>query len=135
MGFKAPVTIFKLNFKDEYAGLEVAVKSVPTGDLMDLMKMAVTLGSSGKDVKATDMDAVSSLFSGFAGALVSWNLEDEQGVAIPATLAGVNSLEFQFVVMVIMVWVEAVAGVSSDLGKASNSGGTFQGAPIPMEPL
>jgi len=135
MGFRAPSTIFKLNFKGELEGLEVATKSVPTGDLMDLMRMAVSLGSRGSDIKPEDMDAVNSLFAGFAKALLSWNLEDEEGEPIPATLEGIVGQEFNFVIAIIMTWVEAVAGVNIDLEKDSPSGKTSMEGNIPMELL
>jgi len=138
MGYKRKSLQYRLVFDDpEMEGLEVVTKSVSSGRLMGLMKLADLAGQAGKkrEFTANDARAVESLFEGFASALVSWNLEDEKDEPVPATLEGVKDQDFDFVLSIIMAWIEAVAGVSADLGKDSRSGGTFPEAPIPMAPL
>jgi hypothetical protein len=136
MGFKKQSTLFKLEFEDpSYSGLEVTAKSVPTGDFLDLMEAAARMDLTSKDLSPEDLKAVRILVNGFASALVSWNLEDDDDKPVPANVEGVRAQELDFVLPIITAWMDAVAGVSSSLGKESNSGGTFPGAPIPMAPL
>lgn len=135
MGYKKKATVYKLKFEDpELDGLEVMAKSLPTGELLGLIRMAVSL----KDEETTnlseeDLATIEKLFQGFAKALVSWNLEDEDGKPVPSTLRGVQSQEFDFVLPIIMAWIQAVAGVDKDLGKDSNSGPSFPVPSIPMD--
>jgi hypothetical protein len=137
MGFKPKRTIYNLNFKGtEYEGLEVRVKSLSNGELMKLMSLAVKLTEQeNKDLDITDVTSVTDLFVGFAKGLVSWNVEDDDDRPVPATLEGVNSQEFGFIMMLVMNWVQAIGGVSDDLGKDSSSGLPSLEALLPMEPL
>lgn len=138
MGYRREAIQYKLVFDDpSMEGLEVTTKSVSSGRLLKLMKLADLAGSAGKkrQFTADDARAVESLFNGFASALVSWNLEDEKGEPVPPTLEGVQEQDFDFVLSIIMSWIEAVAGVSSDLGKDSSSGVSFPEGSLPMDPL
>lgn len=133
MGFKKQTTIFELAFADKaYEGLEVRAKSIPSGDFLDLMEAATALDLTKQTFSESDLHAVKFLFDGFAKALISWNLEDEFGTAIPATLEGVRDQEFPFLMPIITAWMDAVAGVSADLGKESRSGVTSPDLQIPM---
>jgi len=132
MGFKRQTTVYDLHFEDpRFEGLEVQAKSLPTGKLMKLMRLSTQIGGKGVD----DLASVDELFGGFAAALVSWNLEEEDGTPIPATLDAINDQDFDFVMAVIMAWMEAVAGVPSDLGKDSTSGDPSLEASLPMAPV
>ncbi len=133
MGYKKQTTVFNLAFADKvYEGLEVQAKSIPSGDFIDLMDSATKLDLTSKSFSNDDLNAVKFLFEGFAKALVSWNLEDEFGKAVPATLAGVRDQEFPFLMPIITAWMDAVAGVSADLGKESGSGEII---PVPQIPM
>lgn len=136
MGFKKESTVFKLEFEDPaYSGLEVKAKSVPTGDFLDLMDAASKMDLTSKTFSPNDLKAVRVLIEGFAKALVSWNLEDDNDEPVPATFASVRDQELPFLLPIVTAWMDAVAGVSAELGKASSSGGTFPEAAIPMAPL
>jgi len=136
MGFKKQETRFELRFADsELEGLEVSARSVSSGALLELMDHAQNIDVTRKSFQPSDLKAVRFLLEGFAGALVSWNLEDEQGCAVPATIDSVKEQEFTFIMPIVTAWMDAVAGVSSDLGKDSGSGETFPVESIPMETL
>ncbi len=136
MGFKKESTVFKLEFEDPaYSGLEVLAKSVPTGDFLDLMDAAARMDLTNKNFSPDDLKAVKILIEGFAKALVSWNLEDEDDEPVPANVQGVRDQELPFLLPIVTSWMDAVAGVSPDLGKESSSGETSPEVAIPMAPL
>lgn len=133
-GFKRQTTIYELKFEDpSLDGLEVRARSLPIGKLMKLMKVAVAIGAEVNG--AASISGVDDLFKGFSEALVDWNLQEEDGTPVPTTLEAINDQDFEFVMPVIMAWIQAVAGVGAELGKGSNSGGTFPVGSLPMAPL
>lgn len=79
-----------------------------------------------------DMEEV---FGEFAKVLVSWNLEDEDGEPVPTTYEGLMSYDFQFVLAVVLGWMQAVAGVPTPLDRPSRDGGPSLVESLPMEPL
>lgn len=122
-GFKVVSTIFKLVFEGEaYEGLEVQAKSLPLRDFLALQ---------GQDEGEAGLKVIDK----FGDALVSWNLEDEEGNLIPANADGLGSLEFSFVKILLDAWMEAVASVPNLSRPVSNDGGTSQELSIPMELL
>lgn len=134
-GYKRKSTIYKLVFDDsDMAGLEVMAKSVPTGRLLKLMKLADVAGQGvqKKQLTAEDVAAIESLFEGFAKALISWNLVDDDDAPVPANLEGVHDQDFEFVLTIIMQWIEAIAGTSTNLGKASSDGPLSLVGSLPM---
>lgn len=137
-GYRHQPKVYKLTFED-YPGLEIETKSVSTGRLMKLMRMAVRLQDKELDdaseLTEEDADAVDALFSGFAKALVRWNLEDEDGQPVPATKDGVYDQDFDFILSIINDWIAAVSGTPGDLGKGSNSGPLFPEVSLPMDLL
>lgn len=136
MGYKRQTTTYKLQFTGtEYAGLEVEARSISAGRLLKLIRLAelATAGAERRGLTQDDMTAIDGLFTGFAGALIRWNLEDEDGTPVPTTVDGVKSQDFEFIMAVIGAWIEAVAGVPADLGKDSTSGVTFPEHLIPMD--
>jgi hypothetical protein len=127
MGYIDEETVYKLTFPDgKREGLEVRTTSVATGDLLKIIKLAAQVQES-KDAEAS-IEVIEDLLSGFAEALVSWNIEqrvDGEVVPVPATLAGLKSRRLDLVIEVIYAWIEAVSGTPGDLGKGSVSGVTF----------
>lgn len=116
MGFKHQAKVYRLVFDDPALnGLEVKARSLSIGELND--------------------DEV-RVFESFAKALVSWNLEDEDGNPLPATLEAIESYpDAEFMTTLVSAWVNAITGVDKDLGKDSTSGKSFPEDTIPMEPL
>jgi hypothetical protein len=133
-GYRRAAKVYKLKFtEDEFTGLEVRAKSVPLGKFLDLTKL-VDL-QNGTALGPEQMEQIRDLFTGFATALVSWNLQEEDGTDVPATLEGLYSQEFDFVLQIIMAWMEAIAGVAAPLVRSSNSGATIPEGSLPMVPL
>jgi hypothetical protein len=145
VGYVRKATIYRLIFEDEdLDGLEVRVRGMTTGQLLDLTRAASSLvGKVGgqvrvEDLAPSDMDSMDLLFSSLADALVEWNLEEEVDGAVlpvPATLAGIRSQESAFVFRLVSEWMEAAGGTPGPLGGRSTSGGTFPEVSLPMEPL
>lgn len=121
MGFKVKRKVFRLVFKDtDLEGLEVMARSLTTGQLIELQEAQ----KGGMHAAVTTM---------FAAALVSWNLEDEDGSPVPATLEGVRSMEIDFNNAVIGAWTDAVVGVKAPLSPTSSDGQPSVEASIPMD--
>jgi len=116
VGFKHQPKIYKIVFDDpDLAGLEVKARGLSIGELRD--------------------DEITPAES-FANALVSWNLEDEEGRPLPMTLGTLeNYPDLNFINTLVEAWLNAVIGVDDELGKDSGSGKPFLEGSIPMEPL
>ena len=133
MGYRKKVTVLKLVFED-HEGLEVRMRSVPLGPFLDISKLAEMAGDSYVPAPQ-DVEKIDQLFTAFAEYLIDWNLEDEDGTPVPATLEGVRKQDFDFALLMVMEWIQAAAGVPSPLERPSNSAGTSQEVSLPMEPL
>ncbi|MGH3587162.1 MAG: hypothetical protein ACRDQ0_12645 [Pseudonocardia sp.] len=142
MGFEFEGNIYTLEFQTPtHWGLEVRCTSVPIGQLRRLIGMAVEVQAAAGQPQAkrkftpAQAQALEGLISGFADALVSWNLE-RKGVPVPATQEGLDEQPFEFLYPVITAWFDAVGGVAeeSDLGKGSPSGVIFPESSLPMAP-
>lgn len=132
MGFKRSKKVYKLVFTGEYEGLEVRATSMPLGEYMAIAKM-MDMDTSNPD--SQDLGQLDALFEKFANALVWWNLEDDNGQPIPATVAGLYTQDLEFVLTIIMQWVNAVTGVAAPLEQPSSSGSPSLEASLPMEAL
>jgi hypothetical protein len=122
---------YRLHFEGaEYDGLEVLMKPVSTGELLDITEQTET---------AATTEQVRQLLGRVAGYLHSWNVGDGDGGILPATADGLLTLEYHFVKAIIEAWQEAVVGVDTPLPMPSN--GTRPLPPsglalsLPMEPL
>lgn len=109
MGFTAPRRTMRLMFTDpSYAGLEVTTAVAVLGTLDEAAGLAHI---DPQAVSSEDMARVDRLITAFAAALKSWNLEDDTGAPIPATEAGVRSLDLPFAMQLIGAWLEAAGEV------------------------
>lgn len=151
-GFVTKRKVLRLTFADdtEYAGLEVRARKVPLGTFLELLALADTArvgeGLSAEDLGEDEIGALKGLFTGFAEALVSWNLQepvlDAEGeetgevVDVPATAEGLMGQEMDLGMAVVGAWMEAVGGgVAAPLGPTSPGGSPSAEASLPMEPL
>lgn len=129
MGFKKAAKVYTLKFKDpEYIGLEIKAKSIPTGLFLKMMRQA----------ELTDEEKIGrseELIKLFAKSIVAWNLEDENGKPVPKTITGLETQDFDFLMLLVSTWIDAVSGVDESLEKKSNSGDQFPAVSIPMETL
>jgi hypothetical protein len=137
-GYTPKRRTFRLIFEDEeFAGLVVRAKSVPIGGLLDALGLAA-LGDvldHPEKMRPEDLAKLEALFETFADALLEWNVRDERGRKVPATLAGVRSQDTDFILSVIKAWYQGVVGVSAPLGARSSNGPPSEPPRLPMESL
>lgn len=139
MGFKRPT--YTITFPDghRFYGLEVKTRSVNFEIIMGVQRALASLPESGADVEKVTADEsarmIGDIADGFGAALVSWNLEDDDGTPVPASAESIRKEDFALVLSVVMRWLDTVSNVDDDLGKGSPSGPPSQAASIPMVPL
>lgn len=116
---------YELDFDGEgdFDGLKVKARGLSVGQYLQVAKLA----------EAKDQEAANELLAKFAEALVEWNVQDEDGNKLSTDLQGVSSCDFDFIMKIIAAWMTAVAGVSKELGKGSNSTATSLELQLPME--
>lgn len=125
MGYKRIPVIYTLNEIPGEEGLIVRMKTISFGKVRRLIRL---LEDSGDE---NVMDAISGEMS---ANLVSWNLEDDNG-PVDASTEGIDAQDFDLVLKVVNSWLDAITGVSAELGKDSSGGGKFPGQPMTMETL
>ena len=136
MGYKRPGKLHTLTWGEgsELHGLQVVVRSLSIGALVQFAGLAAKITADGV-TPAELAEAAPELFGAFAGRLAGWNLEDDTG-PVPATLEGVESQDLEFVVQIVLAWMEAVASVGNPLPDGSGpSPPPGPEASLPMEPL
>lgn len=154
MGYREKKRTFTLAFPEdsEYAGLEVCAKSISFGQLMGMLDLARM--SPGKKVQPEDIQDIDKLIRSFAGRIVSWNLEDEEGNPVsfePLTIEGRDGVkretpaearyrvlmdrDMDMVLDLVFAWLDGMVGTPGPLGKTLNDGGPSEEVLIPMEPL
>lgn len=126
MGFREPSTI-RLVFEpsDEYHGLEVRMRGMSIADWLAVTGLD---GSEGEDANAT--------MHRFYKALVSWNLEDDNGHPVP--VADAPNRDSRMIRRLNNTWIQALSGVrrADPLPETSPSGETYpELSAIPTEPL
>lgn len=132
MGYKRAKKQYRLKFEDpDMAGFEVVMGSLSVGELMDLTG-SVTAAQTDAAAGAAGNAA---MLAKFAAKIISWNLEDEDGTPVPATLEGVKTQDLGFVMEIITAWMEATAGVDPTSQAAANGTGTLPAVSLPMERL
>lgn len=125
MGYKKVPVIHTLNEIEGEDGLVVRLKSVSFGKVRKLMRLTSDDGDDSM------MDEIAAMFQ---DALVSWNLEDEEG-PVPTTVEAVENQDFDFVMKIVHAWLDRMTGPSEELGKDSSSGEKFPGRPLTMDIL
>jgi hypothetical protein len=134
MGFTPEPTHYRLKFEQPaLKGLEVTAESLSVDEFLRVSELATA--ATAKDRGAEAGDAARQLLDAFAANLVSWNIEDKDGNLVAPSRAEVGALKFDFVLKVIMAWMEAVASVDTPLPGGSPSGGTSPEPSLPMVPL
>jgi hypothetical protein len=118
MGYKLQKKLLKLRF-EEYEGLIVKAKSASLGQVLGLMDLAQM---DREKITVEDKQRLDELFRLFAAKLVEWNLEDEDGVSVPPTHEGLMDQEMDFVLDIVMGWLEMLVKVPDPLDKRSGAG-------------
>lgn len=126
MGYKKVPVIHTLNEIEGEDGLVVRVKSVSFGKVRKLMRL------TGADDE--DESSVEEIAKMFLDALVSWNLEDDEG-PVPTTAEAVEEQDFDFIMKIVNAWLGRMTGPDEELGKGSSGGEKFPGRPLTMELL
>lgn len=123
MGHRAKRKIYHLKFADpDMHDLAVAAHGATTGQVLQIAQF-----NTDKDIDPAET------FGWFIAALISWNLEDEDGQPMPHTVDALLALDPEYTRAIIGGWVDAVTGVSAPLGAPSNDGGLSVEASIPMD--
>jgi len=133
-GYVRKRRVYRLRFEDEELdGLVVKVRSASVGRLLEFMRFLA--GLSDDDLTTDDVEKFAGLFESFAEVLQEWNVQDEAGEPVPATLEGVRSQDGDFVMDIMRVWFQAVTQPPAPLPATSSAGGPSAAPPLPMEPL
>lgn len=126
MGYRPQRKTYVLEFEgEEYKGLEVKIRGLNTGQMLDID----TAREDGGDA------AIRAMLKLMADQLVEWNVEDDDDQPVPMTFEGVCSLDLDFNWAVINAWQTAIAGVAAPLDDASTSTEPSLVASIPTETL
>ncbi len=129
MGYKRERRTYIMEFTDpEYEGLEIKVRSIPIRELTHLM----TLDPESEDPKVR-VSSINMLMSAFAEALVSWNMTDEAGDPLPATLEYIESEDSEFVLTCIAQWMATMSRVD-DAAPLDDNSPTTQPVEVPSQP-
>lgn len=119
--------IYDLEFDGELEGLHIRVKSIKFGKIRQLIAV---MDEDDKDVAV--MDEISKTL---VDAIVSWDLQEEDGTPIEPSLAAIDDLEFEEVIAIVNKYLDCITGPGDELGKDSPSGVKFPGRPLTMEAL
>jgi hypothetical protein len=134
MGFTRQRKVYRLRFDDEeMAGLVVRARSVPLGAFLDMLQLMDIEIDAGK-VSGEDALKLDQLFERFSKALVEWNLEEPEGVPVPATFEGLKSQDIDFTMLIIRAWIAALSQVPDFLPPGSFNGERSLELSMPMEP-
>lgn len=127
MGFKRRT--YTLTFEGDFEGLEVVTKP---------MSVETWLYLTGQSEDADDQTEKTSAERGaegirlFADALVSWNLEEEDGTPVPTTREAIHDQEMKMIDTIVGAWTNAAAKVADPLPETSSDGEQSLEASIPM---
>lgn len=132
MGFLAPTAQFPLTFsRPDLEGLEVWMSRPSMDAIADMMLLGKL---DPKSMTQEDAATLKRVFEAFCTNLKRWNVQvqvlDENGIPteevkdVPATKEGVGSLDGNFLLLIILAWVETVTGIAWKTEKI---------AAIPME--
>lgn len=126
--FVMPRTVL-IVFEDDstYHGAEVRCRAnIPIKDALELA------GLSGVTASEISNERVLELIERFTRYLISWNLVDENGEAIPIEAA--MEQPAGFLLQVFKAWSEATAGVPKGSSAPSLNGRTLAAASVTTEP-
>ncbi len=133
MGFVPPSTVYKLEFEGSYAGLVVRMRATKLGLLFDAQDTLANIDAT--NPRPEDVAEVTKQFEIVAEHLISWNIEEEDGTPVPATLEGLKDQEFPLVAAIFTQWQRVQAEVPRPLSRPSSSGRPPDMLSLPMEVL
>ena len=133
VGFIVESTDYRLVFEDpKYAGLEVTMRGMNTGAMLDLMALAgsVDMGNLDKVSLMDQAGPIQDILNMVIDNLVSWNVQtmhDGQVADVPPTREGVRRQPVTLIMDIVHAWTSAMS-VSGPLEQPSPNG-----APSPVE--
>ena len=113
MGYRRSPKVYQLSY-EQFPGLEITARSVPVGELLDILKLADSMAAEPSQQK------IAKLFKWFADKIIAWNYEDEDGKPLEPTLKTLQGEEFDFIIALITGWVKAISSAAVPLAQASN---------------
>lgn len=136
MGYKARRKTVVLRFEDpEMSDLEVRAYSASIGETIGFTRLSELVDAEFRQ----QVDKLDELLTLFASKLISWNIEAEndEGVleSVPATAAGLFSLDKDFAQEIVLAWLEGVVGIAAPLEQTSEAGVRELLDSLEMEPL
>ncbi len=133
-GYRRPN--YRLTFEgSDMEGLEVVMRPMPLGHMLDLSELDNITSGGVTHVTPELRKQLTGMIDLFGEYLREWNLEDEAGEPVPASIEGFRVLDFPAQCAIILAYVRAANGVASPLADASTSGDQSVEASIPMETL
>lgn len=133
-GYVRKRRIIDLDFStrgEDFAGLEVKARSISMGELLRVSEL-LELKVFGL-IKVENVPKARELLELLAGALVEWNVTEEDGTPVPRTVEGLLSLDDDFNHDLIGSWLLALSAVPPPLDKPSPDGDPSLEQNIPME--
>ena len=108
-GFRIPERTARVTFEGtDYDGAEIKLRlSVSFAQFIALRESA----------QGEDQEGMARLFG--QNVLMEWNLEDEDGLPLPADGDGMMAIPLDLTNQIVQHWVEAVAAVPAPLGETS----------------
>lgn len=132
MGKFESTRTYLLQFPEEdFAGLEIRARGLSIAGLLNMTMWADQI--DGND-PTKNLPAVEKLFRTFADVLLEWNVTN-LGVDVPPTYEGVMAQDLQFMMSVVMRYIESIASVPDPLAQKYSDTAQSEGLSIPMEPL
>lgn len=115
-----------VRFEDgEYEGFEAVLRGKSLGEYLNLI-----------GIGEVDLSSVTDQLKEMAGALISWNLLDEDtGEPVPPTPEAVLAQDDDLMFALGKAWIDEISGVSAPLDSGSTDGQPSLEASLPMEPL
>ncbi len=120
MGYRRELKRYVLKFEDEeFSGFECVCGSLSVDEFLELNALAGEMMSSNPDV-----EEVGRLFNLLSEKIVRWNLEDDEGKPIAHGPEDLRAQDIDFIVAILMAWLDGMSVVPGPLPNDSSSGGT-----------
>lgn len=126
-------TIINLSYQPghKWAGLNVRAGSLSTGVIIDFSKLRDIEGKKSEELTDEERAFAETMFKMFGEALISWDLMNEakqeggEPTPVPPTYEGVRSQDFDFMIELMVDWMNQIMKINPTVGKESASGLQF----------
>jgi hypothetical protein len=131
MGFRPEPTVYNLSFQGTALdGLHVRMSCCTMGEYNEMLRSAFVGGEPDEEgnVKLNPemLRANDRIMELFINHLLSWDLEDMAGQAVPISVEGIESQERTIITQLITAWQSAMVNVPKPSSSESNNGETSQ---------